>query len=296
MDSTSNTFSFTKLLSGQEEVSSLPANIALLLLRFFAGFTIMTAGLDKLPNKDWMIEQVTSIGFPLPVLFAWIASFSEFAFGAMLILGILTRLSGFMLAFTLGVAAFGFHKVTPLLSMHITQYFFWIFFLFTFLGAGKFSLDYLINKTPISSFSRLLKVGVPIFMILLSIGLYKEYFTQEVIVQEEVIISSINVPGSFNEWNPAANEMEKLNATDYKLKVDFEKTGFIEFKFTTNKSWDTNFGDDGQLSKGFPISGKAQVDEGNDVNNIRAYIPKPGSYEILLNSETFVYSLDSLRR
>jgi hypothetical protein len=200
-----------------------------------------------------------------------------------------------MLAFTMGVAAFGFHKVTPLFAMHITQHYFWIFILFTFLGAGKFSIDYLINKEASTSLSKFTKFGVPVLLIFLTIGLYKEYFTQEAVVQEEVVISSINVPGSFNDWNPAANEMQKIDENNYKLELEFENNGLIEFKFTANKSWDTNLGDNRQASTGFPISGNAQLDTGSDIKNIRVYIPRAGNYEIIFNSETYAYSLDSLR-
>ena len=77
--------------------------------------------------------------------------------------------------------------------------------------------------------------------------------------------------------------------------MEFEKNGLIEFKFTTNKSWDTNLGDNQQASTGFPISGNAQLDTDSDVKNIRAYIPRAGNYEIIFNSETYAYSLDSLR-
>ena len=281
-----------KVVSGYVEIENTPANIALLMLRIFSGFTIMGAGLDKLPNTDWMIDQVTSLGFPFPVFFAWLASFSEFAFGALLVIGLLTRLSGVMLAITIGVAAFGFHQVTPLISMHITQNYFWAFVLFIFLGPGRYSIDYLITKAPASSLMRLLKTGVPALTILLLIGLYIEFFTREEIVEEEITIESINVPGSFNDWDPSANEMSKLDENNYSLEIEFKEIGPVEFKFTTNRSWDTNWGDNDQKTKGFPVKGIADL---NSQNNLTAYIPNPGIYLITLNSETYSYTLDSLK-
>ena len=111
----------------------------------------MGAGLDKIPLPDWMVDQVITVGFPLPVFFAWVACFTEFGFGLLLILGFMTRLSALMLAFTIGVAAFGFHGVLPLIGMHITQHYLWLFVLLAAVGAGRYSIDYLVKKPGVRS-------------------------------------------------------------------------------------------------------------------------------------------------
>ncbi len=279
------------LISGNTIIDNKPVNLALLFLRFYAGFTIMSAGLDKLPLKDWMVEQVVSMGFPFPVLFAWIATFSEFAFGFLLIFGALTRLSGFMLAITIGVAAFGFHKVLPLVDMHITQYFFWIFILFAIFGAGKYSLDYFVETSKIKRISIL---PTALFSLLLVYGLFTEFTADPPKVEAELRVVSISVAGSFNEWNPASNEMEKVNENQYMTELNIAQTGLIEFKFTINNSWDINLGEENQSSAGFPISGTAELDEGNNTNNIKVYIPNQGIYRIEINEETYEYSVDSV--
>ena len=100
----------------------------MLLARLYAGLTIASAGLDKLPTPDWMVDQVVQLKlFPQPAWFAFIACFTEFVCGILLAVGLLTRSSGLLLAFTMGVAAFRFHRVTPLLGMHIAQGFVWLF-------------------------------------------------------------------------------------------------------------------------------------------------------------------------
>lgn len=282
----------TSLLFGQSRIESTTGNIALLFLRLTAGITIAKAGIDKLPLPNWMTDQVLGLGFPLPTFFAWMASFSEFAFGLLLAVGLLTRLSGLMLAITLGVAAFGFHKVLPFVEMHITQYFFWIFFLFTFVGAGKFSLDYYLSNSKGNLLKYRNTIGIISVVVLFTYGLYREY-TIEPRVQEEFKINSISVAGSFNDWDPTANLMEQEGSL-YQLDLGFDKAQLIEFKFTANKSWDYNLGEEDQSNERFPISGTAEVDGKNTTSNIKAYIPSEGKYRIIYNSENSEYVVKEL--
>lgn len=292
-----NSNPISSLLFGPITFSAKAVHIPLLFLRVYFGLTIMMAGLDKLPLPDWMTEQVVSMGFPFPTFFAWIASFGEFAFGALLCLGLMTRFSGVMLAIIMGVASFCFQKVTPLIDMHIAQMFFWVFVLFAAVGAGRFSLDYLILSQSQQQGSRfkLSLMALPASLLLLSIGLYREWTAPPLqAVTDRMELSSINVPGSFNNWDPAANEMRQLTETTYVLDVEFEQSSLIEFKFTANKSWDLNLGEKDQNSEGFPISGTAELDGGNDTQNIKAYIPAPGAYRIELDTETYSYKVGNI--
>lgn len=278
-------------------IEGFAPNLALFFLRFYAGYTIMMAGLDKLPLPDWMTDQVVSMGFPFPVFFAWVASFSEFAFGALLAMGLMSRLSGMVLAFTMGVASFGFQKVTPLLEMHIAQHFFWIFVLFWAMGGGKIALDHYIAGKVKRSNAPVGVTGIVVFAFLLSFGLYRQFGTTPPPPPEAdaLSISSVNVPGSFNDWDPSSNEMQKLDDDNYQYDMDFEGPGLIEFKFTANKSWEVNLGElEQESTKGFPVSGKAELDQGNNTGNIKAYIPKEGRYRFTLNIQTYQYSLDSV--
>lgn len=283
------------VLFGQASISGNVANVGVLLLRLYAGFTIMMAGLDKLPVSEWLIEQVITFGFPFPALFAWLTSFSEFAFGVLLIIGLNTRVSAFILSIVLGVASFGFHQVLPFLNMHITQHFFWVFILFVIIGAGKFSLDYPVLKSSTTSLSKLSLISIPVFLILLIISFSRGFFLESKANEETVDITSINLPGSFNDWNPSIVEMQASPDSNYTINVDFEKSGLIEFKFTANKSWDINWGEEDQTSAGFPIRGTAEIDEGGNTENIRAYIPKPGKYQLHFDLKTFNYLLDTLK-
>ncbi|MBX2877492.1 MAG: DoxX family membrane protein [Saprospiraceae bacterium] len=288
--------SINTLLFGQASFTSNAINIPLLLIRIYFGLSIMKAGLDKLPLPDWMTEQVVSMGFPFPVFFAWVASFGEFAFGVLLCLGLLTRLSGFMLAIIMGVASFGFQKVLPIWDMHIAQMFFWVFVLFAFVGGGRFSFDYLIvNQGQAKRRFKWSLLALPVSALLLGIGFYREFTpTPQIEEPETTQLSSINVPGSFNNWDPAANEMQKIDDNTYVLDMQFEQSSLIEFKFTANQSWDINLGEKDQSTDGFPISGTAEMDGGNDTENIKAYIPAPGAYRIELDTETYQYTVRNI--
>lgn len=82
-----------------------------------------------------------------PTFWGFMATMSEFAGGILLILGLFVRPAAFFMAFTMIVAA------TTHFSMHDQWYnaiqpieMLSIFIAFMFLGAGKYSLDYLFFK------------------------------------------------------------------------------------------------------------------------------------------------------
>lgn len=282
-----------KLHSGVPLDGIIP-NTAVLLARIYTGFTIGGAGFDKLPLPEWMTEQVASLGFPAPHLFAWGASFCEFAFGLLLLLGLMTRLSAMVLAVTMGVAAFAYHGNIPLADMHIAQHFFWLFVLFAVLGGGRFSLDHLITKQAVK-WKGWRFAGPGLVLAALAFGLLREMQSPPVIAetQDTFTIESIHVPGTFNDWDPSANTMHERSDGVYQGTITFNNSGLVEFKFTANASWDYNLGEKDQDAAGFPVSGIAELDRG-DTDNIRVYVPAPGEYRITLNTENFAYAVDSV--
>lgn len=284
-----------RFLFEQPEFEHKAADLGLLLARLYAGITIMGAGLDKIPVPDWMVDQVITIGFPFPIFFAWIACFTEFIFGFMLAFGMMTRLSGVILGITMGTAAFGFHKALPLLDMHLAQHFFWMFIIFATLGGGRYSVDALIRKPGAIENSRWVYSMAPVFALLIGTGFWLQFSTP-VQVEEESgpVISSINIPGSFNAWDPTSNAMTETTGSTYILDVDFDGPGLIGFKFTANQSWDINLGAAEPITPRFPLSGQAVVDNGNTTQNIETYIPAAGTYRFTLDRETYAFTVDSL--
>jgi putative oxidoreductase len=122
-------------------------------LRVVVGLGIMTHGYPKVfgVNDEGVrrivgfTQGVADMGFPYPHYFAWAAALSEFVGGAMLVLGLGTRVAAFMIAGTMVVAMYksrangwdGMEKAALYLAPAV-------FFLLN--GPGKKSLDALLFK------------------------------------------------------------------------------------------------------------------------------------------------------
>lgn len=116
-------------------------------LRIIAGLLMaFLHGAGKFPPSEKFIEGVASLGFPMPVLFAWAAGSTEFIGGILLAVGLLTRPVAILLAFTMLVAAFGKHIDDPMKVKEMALLYFSIAIIFASRGAGKWSLDNLISK------------------------------------------------------------------------------------------------------------------------------------------------------
>ena len=88
-------------------------DIGKLILRLAVGAGMMTHGWPKVfgvnaegvRNIIGFTKGVAELGFPRPEWFAWAAALSELAGGALLVLGLGTRVAGFFIACTMAVAA-----------------------------------------------------------------------------------------------------------------------------------------------------------------------------------------------
>lgn len=129
-------------LFGSENISSPLANLGLVLLRVFAGLSMALAhGMGKVPPSDGFIGGVEKLGFPLPVLFAWLAGLSEFAGGILLALGLLTRPAALMIAGTMAVAGFMRHADDPFNVQEKAFLYLAVALMFLFVGGGKYAID-----------------------------------------------------------------------------------------------------------------------------------------------------------
>jgi putative oxidoreductase len=138
-----------KILFGGEENLSPSANIGLALLRIFAGVAMAFGhGLEKMPPDEKFVGFVGKLGFPLPNLFAWAASLSEFAGGILLALGLFTRISSFFIGFTMLVGLLGVHFADPFPKQEKAFLYLFIALLFLFKGASDWSLDSFLRKKP----------------------------------------------------------------------------------------------------------------------------------------------------
>ena len=122
-------------------------DISLLLSRIFFGLTMaFMHGSHKLPPSEQFINFITNLGFPTPFVFAWMAGLTEFVGGMMIALGLATRISSFLMIQTMMVAVFMAHAGDPFKKMELGLCYLFASLLFMSLGAGRYSLDYLIDK------------------------------------------------------------------------------------------------------------------------------------------------------
>lgn len=123
-------------------------DLGLLLFRVFVGAAMAFGhGLGKLPPSEQLIQGVEGMGFPMPVVFAWAASLSEFLGGILIVLGLFTRYSALFLGFTMAVAAFVVHGADPFKVKEMALLYLASCVLLLLSGAGKYSLDRLIRRT-----------------------------------------------------------------------------------------------------------------------------------------------------
>lgn len=122
----------------------------LVLIRVISGLLIFVHGLGIFSkgHMDGNVAWLTDLHFPLPVLLAYIGKGAELIGGALLILGLFTRIATLILIINMLVITFvlGNGKIFtddqhPFL---LTLLFVYLFFI----GSGKISLDHLLfNKT-----------------------------------------------------------------------------------------------------------------------------------------------------
>lgn len=122
-------------------------DLGLLIFRLFVGLAMaFSHGLGKLPPSEQLIAGVTAMGFPLPILFAWSASLSEFLGGLLIATGLYTRWASAFLGFTMAVAAFVAHAADPFGKKEMALLYLFSCILLVLQGGGKFSLDRLFRK------------------------------------------------------------------------------------------------------------------------------------------------------
>lgn len=135
-----------RILFGGEASSSPLTNLGLTLLRIFAGIGLMTHGIAKIPPSEKFVESVTGFGFPMPHYFAWAAGLTEFAGGALLILGLFTRPVCFLIAFTMATALIGQHRNDPFAMQEKAFLYLFIALAFLLMGANLWSVDGVLRR------------------------------------------------------------------------------------------------------------------------------------------------------
>jgi len=98
--------------------------------------------------------------------------------------------------------------------------------------------------------------------------------------------TSMTVAGSFNSWNPAANNMVLVD--HYTWQYDVVLFAAIQFKFAANGAWaGGNWGDVNPSGTTLPLSGVAEASAANIVVSSSL----AGAYRITFNEQTRAYSM-----
>lgn len=114
----------------------------LLVLRVGAGLALALGhGLGKLPPSPEFVEGTAALGFPLPLVFAWLAALSEFGGGLLVALGLAARPAAVFAAVTMAVAFFAAHAGDPFGDREMSFLYGIVFAAIALMGAGRFSAD-----------------------------------------------------------------------------------------------------------------------------------------------------------
>lgn len=139
-----------KLRSRIEARQESMASLALLLVRVSAGLIFMQTGWGKLHHLADITEYFQSLGIPLAELQAPFVSAVEFTGGALLLVGLLTRLAAAPLIGTMVVALLTAKRgevesLTDVLGF-IEWHYLVFFVALLLMGPGRWSLDHLLTK------------------------------------------------------------------------------------------------------------------------------------------------------
>lgn len=113
--------------------------VAFLLLAFLHG-------LGKMPPQEGFVGMVGGLGFPAPMLFAWLAGIAE-VFGALLlVIGLLSRPAALLLVIHFMFVVFVAHAGDSLGDRELPILFGTIALMFLLVGPGRYSVDSLIGR------------------------------------------------------------------------------------------------------------------------------------------------------
>jgi putative oxidoreductase len=122
-------------------------DIILLVVRVFMGFAMLSHGYPKLQMllEGGKIDFFDFLGLG-PQITLILTVFAEFVCSILLILGLFTRIALGFLVFTMIVAVFVVHGSDPFEKQEIGLIYLSVYLLLIVFGAGKFSVDYMIEK------------------------------------------------------------------------------------------------------------------------------------------------------
>lgn len=132
-------------------LSSKINNGVLLLIRLVLAYGFYNPAKMKLQDVSAIAGWFESMGYPAPLLNAYLATITEISGVVLLLLGLGVRLISIPLTIVMLVAIFTVHNVNGFEAgnngFEIPLYYILLLLVLIVNGAGKFSIDYLIGKS-----------------------------------------------------------------------------------------------------------------------------------------------------
>lgn len=119
------------------------ASAGLLALRLLMGLTMAHIGSQKVfgGGVHQLAQGLESMGFPMPIVFAWMAALAEFLGGLSIAVGLGTRFGAFFVFVTMCVAFFVAHAKDPFHAKMAAYLYGSIALSLILTGGGGFSMD-----------------------------------------------------------------------------------------------------------------------------------------------------------
>lgn len=128
-------------------------DVALLIIRLAIAAVFVYHGAQKVfgafggPGIEGFTAGLEAMNIPMPAVSAWLAALAEFAGGALIGIGLLTRLAAIPVIFVMGVAVFDAHWGAFSLEHNGIEYAMTlglVLIALLLLGPGRISMDYLL--------------------------------------------------------------------------------------------------------------------------------------------------------
>ncbi len=129
-------------------------------------------------------------------------------------------------------------------------------------------------------------------------GNYRFTFNDQTLVYSVVPVlaspyASMTLAGTFNGWNQTLNNMSLVANDTWQYDVNFSNVTNIQFKFTANGAWTSNWGENkgSQTQFSVPLSGTGKA---SSPTNILINAALNGTYRFTFNDSSLAYSVQSL--
>ena len=135
-----------RFISAMDRLKDVP----LLFFRLILAYGFFQPAMMKITGLTGVADWFGSMGYPLPVVSAFLAALTEGLGVVLLTLGLGTRYIAIPLMFVMGVAVFTVHLSNGFAAgdngFEIPLYYFLMLFALVVYGSGRISLDHLISR------------------------------------------------------------------------------------------------------------------------------------------------------